>query len=210
MKMLQISLRACIFIFFFINVNSNSILAQSFIIFGGENGQYWQQGSIQTIKWSQSILMFGNIDILLWNGSAGKYTTLVTNFPSKLETFTWTIPDNFPTGNTFKIKIQDSQFPQKFILSDNFFEIRKKGKSKGIDTGFEGLEQAVISYPNPVTDFLNIKYLEQNEIGNIQVLSFSGIKILETEYKEKIDVDALPPGVYFVKIGKKIGKFVKI
>jgi hypothetical protein len=62
--------------------------------------------------------------------------------------------------------------------------------------------------PNPASDFL---YTQNNFANNkIEIYSILGIKVLESEWKEKIDVSALAPGVYFVKVGYKLSKFIKI
>ncbi len=69
-----------------------------------------------------------------------------------------------------------------------------------IDTDFE------VS-PNPATDFIEIKQVTTKPIAIYSVL---GIKLIESEYKEKIDVSGLAPGMYFVRIGDKVSKFIKI
>jgi photosystem II stability/assembly factor-like uncharacterized protein len=60
---------------------------------------------------------------------------------------------------------------------------------------------------NPVTDFIEI-----NQATNQPILIYSvlGIKLLETEFKDKIDVSSLTPGMYFVRIGDRVRKFVKL
>ena len=63
-------------------------------------------------------------------------------------------------------------------------------------------------YPNPVSDYLTIN--TNQEIGNIEIFSALGIKVLETNWKEKIDVSGLLPGVYFVRISYRFEKFVKM
>ena len=62
--------------------------------------------------------------------------------------------------------------------------------------------------PNPVTDFLNIE--STNNSYKIEIFSILGFKVLETNFKEKIDVSKLLPGAYFVRVGDKTNKFVKI
>jgi photosystem II stability/assembly factor-like uncharacterized protein len=61
--------------------------------------------------------------------------------------------------------------------------------------------------PNPVTDYLIFD--SSNEINNVQIYDVLGVKMLETVYKERIDVSSLTPGMYFVRIGDTIRKFVK-
>ncbi len=62
--------------------------------------------------------------------------------------------------------------------------------------------------PNPAVDHLYLHTLKN--IKTIQIFSTLGLKVFETEWKEKIDVSGLSPGIYFVRVGEKVGKFVKI
>ena len=64
-----------------------------------------------------------------------------------------------------------------------------------------------IIYPNPVSDYLNINI---SEIEKVEIYSVLGIKLIESEYKNKIDVSGLAPGMYFVRVGDKVSKFVKL
>jgi len=77
----------------------------------------------------------------------------------------------------------------------------------GVDEANARANEFIIS-PNPVTDFLSIN--SNIKIGKIEIFSTLGLKVLESEYKEKIDVSGLAPGVYFVRIGGKVCKFIKI
>jgi hypothetical protein len=69
------------------------------------------------------------------------------------------------------------------------------------DSGF-------IIAPNPTFDFLYIK--SNNTIGKVEIFSSLGIKVLSTEYKDRIDVNGLSAGVYFVIVDNKFLKFIKI
>lgn len=62
-------------------------------------------------------------------------------------------------------------------------------------------------YPNPVTDYLQIN---SDKTDKIEIFSTLGLKVLESEWKDKISVLGLLPGVYFVKVGCKVSKFVKM
>ncbi|TAL67584.1 MAG: T9SS type A sorting domain-containing protein [Bacteroidetes bacterium] len=55
--------------------------------------------------------------------------------------------------------------------------------------------------PNPVNDFIQIKY-KANELYPtlIGIYSSMGEKVMETEYKESIDASELSPGIYFCKL----------
>ena len=62
--------------------------------------------------------------------------------------------------------------------------------------------------PNPVTDFVTVH--PGQKYGAIEIYSAFGSKIIETEWKEKIDMSGLLTGWYYVKVGDKIFKIVKI
>ncbi len=60
--------------------------------------------------------------------------------------------------------------------------------------------------PNPATDFINIS----SDIGNkVEIYSVLGEKLIISNDKNRIDVSFLPTGIYFLKTGEKINKFVK-
>jgi hypothetical protein len=64
--------------------------------------------------------------------------------------------------------------------------------------------------PNPVHDIL---YIKTNNIFSgqiIQIYSPVGVKVFETEFSKQIDVSNLNQGVYYIRIGNLIDKFVKI
>ncbi len=62
--------------------------------------------------------------------------------------------------------------------------------------------------PNPVNDILSVN--SSIELSKIEIFSAIGIKVLETDWKEKIDVSGLTSGVYFLRAGYNIVKFIKI
>ena len=63
---------------------------------------------------------------------------------------------------------------------------------------------------NPVSDILTLKS-ENIEQGTIlTIYSVEGIKVIESEFKENINIKELSTGMYFIRIGDKIEKFVKL
>ena len=74
------------------------------------------------------------------------------------------------------------------ILSDNFLDIN----------------------PNPAESFIKISFPPSYQSSPIKIYSIEGIEVLETEYKDKIDVSSFSPGVYYVKFGDRVCRFVKI
>jgi hypothetical protein len=71
-------------------------------------------------------------------------------------------------------------------------------------------ENNIQIYPNLVENILNLKSLPSSSMDRISIFNLIGLKIYESEYKEQIDVSNLHPGMYFIKIGNKVEKFVKI
>jgi hypothetical protein len=71
-----------------------------------------------------------------------------------------------------------------------------------------GIKPEFELYPNPANDFIYIF----NQIGNIEIYNIFGVKIRDgiTGNNSKIDISLLDKGIYFVKNGNKIIKFVKI
>ena len=69
----------------------------------------------------------------------------------------------------------------------------------------------IFIYPNPVSQTLYLDFLEESKIQKGDILDFSGKVILHFESNEKIiDVSNLPNGMYVLKIGNWVGKFVKM
>jgi hypothetical protein len=70
-------------------------------------------------------------------------------------------------------------------------------------------------YPNPVTDHLTIE-IEGEVTGFVRIYNLAGILVASSKTQKgtgnmtfKIDVNQLPTGIYFVRIGSSSGKFVK-
>ena len=95
--------------------------------------------------------------------------------------------------------------------TDNYTDIKEKGESSNTDMGI---------YPNPATDYitLTIPPLEKRGLGGvlkeIKIFDIFGEPALIVgaihELPLRIDISSLPAGVYFVKIGEKVSKFVKM
>ncbi|MBI5324293.1 MAG: T9SS type A sorting domain-containing protein [Ignavibacteriae bacterium] len=64
--------------------------------------------------------------------------------------------------------------------------------------------------PNPAESIIYIFADKDIKDKIIQIFTIEGIIVIETEYKDRIDVSRLSAGVYFLKAGDKIYKFVKM
>ena len=75
-------------------------------------------------------------------------------------------------------------------------------------------KSGLLIQPNPASDFITIKF-ETSEVSKVQIFDILGIEIMSVEAgqdvsTQKIDVSHLPTGMYFIRIGNKVEKFVKM
>jgi hypothetical protein len=63
------------------------------------------------------------------------------------------------------------------------------------------------NYTNPALDFIIFPSLKGK---NIEVFSVLGIRLIDTFYKDRIDVSLLNPGIYFIKTDTGFYKFIKL
>ncbi|MDQ1266124.1 MAG: hypothetical protein QG635_1276, partial [Bacteroidota bacterium] len=63
-------------------------------------------------------------------------------------------------------------------------------------------------YPNPAEDFISLNHSDFN--NQIEIFNALGISVLKIIYQEKIDISDLSSGIYFLKAGERIFKFIKI
>lgn len=105
------------------------------------------------------------------------------NFPSNSKTITWNIT-GCSTGNNCTAGISESVVNARFIV-----------------------------YPNPAEDYIRIEIIEgYKNTGSIQVYNFVGDKLLEfneINNVQKIDLQKLPAGGYFIKYDSGEGATVK-
>lgn len=74
-----------------------------------------------------------------------------------------------------------------------------------LDKDIDGSEILIV--PNPVENRLII---QGNKDENVTIYNSLGERIIETHTNEEIEIREFPPGVYFVRVGSKILKFVKM
>jgi len=92
-----------------------------------------------------------------------------------------------------------------------------------VEEEFAGNNDLIIN-PKPAKDFLEISYspsinrMVNHTVDGITIYDVFGEKlvssshysILTTQYSAKLYVSCLPPGIYFVRVGDRVGKFIKI
>ena len=130
-------------------------------------------------------------------------------------------------GNSWQedLKISNSKFYDFTISNNNKIWIRGNNSllyNLDLPTGInEQTNTNFLIYPNPSTDIITLNCKSSNgfEISSIVIYDIMGVKIDMTEFNIiqvhsengiRIDASKLNTGVYFVKIGDRIEKFVKL
>ncbi len=131
------------------------------------------------------------------------------------------IPFHYETGYKWKIAVSPDSNTFVFGSYDGMIRLVKSdwlNNTLGTDIKQEpdlDKQQYLIS-PNPATDFIEISVGAQGTVPNIRIFNVFGENVknpspsLPKGEGLRIDVSGLPSGVYFVRVGDKVGKFVKI
>jgi hypothetical protein len=190
-----------------------SILADS-NIFSSDNGKTWSGLTYKGKGFFYSTFITTDYQNNL-------YTTYYeeVNEPPRFRCEFLKSSDNGITWVNMNYNIPDSiQFSKMFInrkgyiflfntnLSRNYL-YRSSAPVVGVEEHNKPINQIEIS-PNPASNYVCIN--GESESDKIEIYSIFGINIIKSEYKDKIDVSALAPGMYFVRIGYKVSKFIKI
>ncbi|MFA7627736.1 MAG: T9SS type A sorting domain-containing protein, partial [Candidatus Kapaibacterium sp.] len=105
------------------------------------------------------------------------------------------------------------------VISDT---VRVTVIPNGSTTSVSDLESnsGLLIQPNPSSDFITIQFqptegFEPSEGYKVQILDVLGIEVMSVGTgldlsQQRIDVSHLPAGVYFIRIGDKVEKFVKM
>ncbi|OGU55828.1 MAG: hypothetical protein A2X64_11340 [Ignavibacteria bacterium GWF2_33_9] len=116
-------------------------------------------------------------------------------------------------------------FDYMFIATSNGV-YRNKLTEFGLGVGEQDNNPEISLYPNPTTDYITIdlsNYTLKGVVDGqaIRIFDVLGNEVLTNAIEnsvetqnfvslQKIDVSALPPGVYFVKVGDVVQKFIKL
>ena len=122
--------------------------------------------------------------------------------------------------NEFGIPDQSSVISFKKRIRDLINDILLKRTLNLTDVENEenSINQVFTIFPNPAEDFIVISVGSQHTVTNTDIRIFNVFgetvknptQTLPEGEGLRIDVSGLPSGVYFVRVGNKVGKFVKI
>jgi hypothetical protein len=92
-----------------------------------------------------------------------------------------------------------------------------KQEPSSVDKNINIIEKMINIFPNPATDYIVIQPSEgwePSEGSEIQIFNTLGEIVLTVEQAspsvQRIDISNLVPGIYFIKIGNRVEKFVKM
>ena len=101
----------------------------------------------------------------------------------------------------------------RIYISGEWGTILLYGDTSNLSTGISALvvsENKIECYPNPASDFVEVKLPEQNRNDDLLVYNSTGQLIRRiTAGKTRIDISRLAKGIYFVRVGEMRGRFVK-
>ena len=67
-------------------------------------------------------------------------------------------------------------------------------------------------YPNPTTGIINLSFVKDYSSSKFEVVDLSGKVVLfgKVNNKLELDVSHLTKGIYYLKIGRTMSKFIKM
>jgi hypothetical protein len=147
-----------------------------------------------------------------------EFTQLQLNYGNfKFREHVPNMPDTSLTYKRSLLLIFDNYVPIKEVENQlrNFSSINVAGFTSwfGVVSDVNELiseSKEIFLFPNPVSEFLMIRGLDESQVQSISIFNTFGQKLYEGDLKEQIDVSSLTPGVYFIHIGNMNYKFVKL
>ena len=104
-------------------------------------------------------------------------------------------------GKNISVLFEGTNMKWNNLYLDN---VRIDGLSKIKDKGTKGDKSMYTIYPNPVSESLNIYFIEDQKKVNVEILDITGTTRLKARGNKidelSIDISSLPNGIYFVRI----------
>ncbi len=126
-------------------------------------------------------------------------------------------PDSIVLTNAFIrisfAKDQDIEFIKEHFKNtiDSIVDVQYQNRAMilvGVKEEYE--VSTIVVYPNPVKNHFIIPQTNTDKpIKTIEIVSLTGQKVFESDYKDRIDVSQLHSGSYFLRINNQTIKFIK-
>ncbi len=137
----------------------------------------------------------------------------------------WDFSGNLTGEYTWKYGRQNSIYRIHPLQNDEMYVGGKVGndtlyfaKIKFLPTSVNDnikFDNSLAIFPNPASDFINISIDKDVDLftREVQILDLLGLVVSKSELTDgnnRIDISNLPLGTYFIKVGDKVEKFVKM
>ncbi len=129
---------------------------------------------------------------------------------------TWETSEYFIYNGTYEYGMSFTEpiflTPNTIVKTSGPKLLKYVGNSTSVN---ESKSQSFSIYPNPAGDFINISIDSAEGLlaREVQILDLLGLVVSKTELTDgnkRIDISDLPRGTYFIKVGDKLGRFVKM
>lgn len=193
-----------------ISIYTSIVQAADLFPIGGEQ---FYSGETILIKWHYYDYE-GDVKISIFDGNKFTWSD-ITTIDNSIGSYQWFIPYHV-FGNKFRIKIEAIDGKDLTRLSNTFFSIKPNFIEKKAQEEAQSLNNNRFSfYPNPASDYIELSdLLLKTELNNIpRIFNIYGKEFTDSSIKiseKRIDISNLNPGIYFLRIGSKSFKFVKI
>lgn len=171
-------------------------------------GIIWNNNSQQTVQWDVAGTDQGNINcsdvmISISYDSGNNYSVLVATTPNDGAELI-TVPTVSANIATCRIKVE--------AIGNIFYDISNKNFTISTSVGINQLSQnnpvGLSVWPNPFNQNINfaVSNLNVSSLTKVAVVDLLGKTVLQADYsakselKESLDLSAMSPGVYFIKV----------
>ena len=117
-------------------------------------------------------------------------------------------------GN-FEVSNTDKYIAARAYFLGDCYLYNSRWHSNGIINS--AITNQLITYPNPATDFIEISVGAGSKpalTGDIKIYNIFGQTVLSVgailELPSRVDISTLVPGLYFIRLGDKVSKFIKL
>lgn len=133
----------------------------------------------------------------------GNFFALPSLNDSVVFTFYYQVLSGWNINNLHTMALVQRDDTKEVLNADNSERVVVSGISELAD-------EELVVYPNPATEILEIRSHESDLEQSVLVFDLSGRKLLEQKITDnRIDISAFTKGIYFLKAGNAVKKFVK-
>jgi len=199
------------------NINTGSDLRSDLIYYTSDGGETWEK-QLDTLLYPQrgltGIYFLNKKEGIAWGEGFKIWRT--TDGGNN-----WIHEDVLESiSNSFnKIVFPNNNFDKRIANTYLSGEIWMYENPTSVNN-YETNHSSYIIYPNPTSDFITIQFSNEElqpfaAVDKVQIFDMLGIEVMSESIhpmtsSHRMNVEKLPAGVYFIRIGDKVEKFVKM